>query len=633
MTTIQSGYAASNLFCGGDGQLYLLGDVGISVVQNGRILRLPPLPDITGYLDNYTFLGLIAEPDGDLIAAVGGPAGHGLWRYGAGEWSRFLPDLALPEVCGMLEDTKGRLYLAFTESNDVVGRISAGSLTILTGMGAMNFVQTTSYGMVAYGRKGVAIDRESHFERLSFLHPEQGSIITGVVESRNGDLWVNGAQGIVRIPATEIHAAMADPAHAVASFSLQEGDFVGPDIPLFFRNSAHIDPSGRLWFSTLNGVVSVDPDHLAAPRHPPTLSIRSITADGRPLNTNGTLPPGTQYLDVRYFGVDLTRPQNVVYRYRLQGLDTAWQNVGPRAEAIYTHLRPGDYTFQVMASSGNDIWTLPLSSSTFTILPHFYETGWFLVLCALIGALLVWRVICVRVRYASDAIRIRAEERAEERVRIARELHDTLLQGVQGLLLSFHTAASKVPPEHESKEALNRALITADRIILEGRDRVNRLRSEHLTNGKLEPSIRELTDDLAVLSKMEFALERTGAQQPLNPEVMDEVYFITREALTNSYRHSGGSRIVVALNYGRDRFRLECRDNGRGFAKRELAEFETKGHWGFRGMTERAERIGADFNFHSAPGEGVRICIDVPAARAYIRNLGFRSFFRRSVPS
>ena len=381
----------------------------------------------------------------------------------------------------------------------------------------------------------MAIDRESHFERLSFLHPEQGSIITGVVESRNGDLWVNGAQGIVRIPATEIHAAMADPAHAVASFSLQEGDFVGPDIPLFFRNSAHIDPSRRLWFSTLNGVVSVDPDHLAAPRHPPTLSIRSITADGRPLNTNGTLPPGTQYLDVRYFGVDLTRPQNVVYRYRLQGLDTAWQNVGPRAEAIYTHLRPGDYTFQVMASSGNDIWTLPLSSSTFTILPHFYETGWFLVLCALIGALLVWRVICVRVRYASDAIRY-VQRNGLKSVFVLPVSYMTRCCRASRACCSLSHSCIQGSLEHESKEALNRALITADRIILEGRDRVNRLRSEHLTNGKLEPSIRELTDDLAVLEKMEFALERTGAQQPLNPEVMDEVYFITREALTNSYR-------------------------------------------------------------------------------------------------
>jgi signal transduction histidine kinase/ligand-binding sensor domain-containing protein len=626
---IQSGLGGVNLFCGDDGQLYLLGDRGISVVRNGRTQRLPLLPGIGTYLNDYEFLGLVAERGGDLIAAVGGPAGHGLWKYIAGKWSRFLPNLALPTICGMVEDASGELFVAFVNSRDEVGRISGGSLTIVPGMGALNFARTPSYGMVAYGRRGVAIDRGNHFQRLLFAHPEQGSVITGVVESRNGDLWINGAKGIARIPAAEIRAALADPVRTIASFNVQEGDFVGPDIPIFFRASADIDPTGRLWFSTLNGVVSVDPDRLSTPRHPPLLSIRTITADGRPLNTKGTFPPGIQYLDIQYFGVDLTRPQNVVYRYRLRGLDADWQNVGTRAEAIYTHVRPGSYTFQVMASSGNDLWSSPVSSVTFTVLPHFYEMRWFQGLCILAASLLIWIGICARLRYASAAIRIRAEERAEERVRIARELHDTLLQGIQGLLLSFHSAAAKVPAEHESKEALDRALKTADRIILEGRDRVNRLRSEHLKNGELETSIRELADDLASLAKVEFQFEKTGTQRRLDPEVMDEVYFITREALTNSYRHSGGSQIVVALDYEKERFRLECRDNGKGFSSQALDDLETNGHWGLRGMSERAERIGAEFRFESAPGKGVCITVSVPAVRAYVRTVGFRSLFRR----
>jgi signal transduction histidine kinase/ligand-binding sensor domain-containing protein len=627
--TIQSGLGGVNLFCGDDGQLYLLGDRGISVVRNGRTQRLPLLSGIGAYLNDYEFLGLVAEPGGDLIAAVGGPAGHGLWKYNAGKWSRFLPNLTLPTICGMVEDASGELFLAFVNSHDEVGRISGGSLAIVPGMGALNFARTPSYGIVAYGRRGVAIDRGNHFQRLLFVHPEQGSVITGVVESRNGDLWINGAKGIARIPAAEIRAALADPTRAIASFNVQEGDFVGPDVPIFFRASAQIDPTGRLWFSTLNGVVSVDPARVSTPPHPPLLSIRTITADGRPLNTKGTFPPGIQYLDIRYFGVDLTRPQDVVYRYRLRGLDSDWQNVGNRAEAIYTHVRPGSYTFQVMASSGNDLWSSPVSSVTFTVLPRFYEMRWFQGLCILAAALLIWIGICARLRYASAAIRMRAEERAEERVRIARELHDTLLQGIQGLLLSFHTAAAKVPVQHESKEALDRALRTADRIILEGRDRVNRLRSEHLRNGELETSIRELADDLGSLSKMEFELERTGTQRRLDPEVMDEVYFITREALTNSYRHSGGSQIVVALDYEKERFRLECRDNGKGFSSQSLDDLETNGHWGLRGMSERAERIGAEFRFESAPGKGVCITVSVPAVRAYMRTVGFRSLFRR----
>jgi signal transduction histidine kinase len=137
------------------------------------------------------------------------------------------------------------------------------------------------------------------------------------------------------------------------------------------------------------------------------------------------------------------------------------------------------------------------------------------------------------------------------------------------------------------------------------------------------------TDDLASLSKMGFEFKKTGTERPLDPEVMDEVYLITREALTNSYRHSGGSEIAVALDYEMERFRLECRDNGKGFSTRALDDLETNGHWGLRGMSERAERIGAEFRFESAPGKGVCITVSVPAVRAYVRTVGFRSLFRR----
>jgi signal transduction histidine kinase/ligand-binding sensor domain-containing protein len=630
-TVIQNGDGDSNLFCEKDGQLYLLGDSGISVVRNGYIRQLPLLPGFGRYGNShYKFLGVMEVPDGDLIAAVGGPAEHGLWRYSAGKWSRYLPDLALPEVCGMLMDTKGRLYLGFTKSGDTVGRIDGGSLAILDGSGALSFAQT-SYGVVAYGRNGIAVDREDRFQRFSFLHPEQGRMITGVVESHSGDLWINGARGIVRIPAAEVRAAVADPTHTVSSVNLQEGDFVGPDLPVLFRNSAHIDPSGRLWFSTLNGVVSVDPDRLASPQHPPLLSIRSIVADGHELDASASFPPDTHTLDVRYFGLDLTDPRRVVYRYRLEGLgsdwhDSNWQDVGSRNEATYTHLRPGKYVFQVMASNGNDVWTAPVSSVTFAILPHFYERRWFQALLVLMVAALVWGGLSLRVRYVSRAIKMGAEERAEERIRIARELHDTLLQGVQGLLLSFHVAAQKVPVDHDSRKALEKALSTADRIILEGRNRVNRLRSEHITDSELKASIEGFANDLNGHTAIEFAAERKGGSERLQPHIVEEIFCIAREALTNAFRHSNASRILVELDYQRRQFMFACRDNGRGFHAGLEEASRTNGHWGLRGMAERAEKIGAKFSWTSSMGKGTDVQVIVPARRAYTRTNGSRLF-------
>jgi signal transduction histidine kinase len=329
---------------------------------------------------------------------------------------------------------------------------------------------------------------------------------------------------------------------------------------------------------------------------------------------------------VQYFGLDLTRPKSVIYRYRLDGLDTTWRDAGSHTEAVYTHLRPGRYTFEVMASSGNDLWSTPVSSVRFTILPRFYERRAFLALCFVAAVAFLWLAYALRLRFATRAIRMRAEDRADERIRIARELHDTLLQGVQGLLLTFHVAAERVPPDHESKKTLERALATADRLIVEGRNRVSRLRSEHLTDAELKASIERFASDLNGHSAFEFVAERKGGNDSLQPDVVEEIFCIAREALTNAFRHSEAPRIAVELDYQRRQFLFTCRDNGRGFEVVALQASQANGHWGLRGMAERAEKIGAKFSYTSVVGNGTKVEVIVPARRAYARRRGFSLF-------
>jgi len=621
-TQVLNGGGGDNLLCGTQGRAYLFRRSGIAVVSPGHIRRLPLLPGFPEYVDHYLFLGLVEDPDGGLIATVGGRIASGLWRYAGGRWSRFLPDLKLPEVCAMLQDSRNGLYLAFTPPDSRIGIVRQGSLvTQSLSIGTTDFART-SYGIVAYGNKGIAVNGNKNFQVLSFIHPEHAKMVTGVVEARGGDLWLMGASGVVRIPASEVRAAMADRAHSVSSVNFQEGDFVGPDRALLFRHSADIDKRGRLWFSTLNGVVSVDPDHLAEPKHPPRLSIRSIVADGREMDASATFPPGMRTLDIKYFALDLSDPRRVVYRYRLEGpdaRDSSWQDVGPRTEAAYTHLPHGSYRFQVMASNGNDVWTQPVSSATFRILPHFYERRWVQVLFVLAGVLLAWTAISLRLRYVSAAIRMRAEERADERVRIARELHDTLLQGVQGLLLTFHVAAEKVPADHVSKKTLERALTTADRIIVEGRNRVSRLRADNLNDAELKSLIESVAANFNSVGAIDFAVQRSGGSDVLDSHVVDEVFCIAREALTNAFRHSEASAIVIKLDYQKSGFRMSCRDNGRGFdAVAQLSNLPN-GHWGLRGMAERAETIGANFACISNQDQGTEIQVRVPARLAYAR--------------
>jgi signal transduction histidine kinase len=632
-TQILNGGGGANLFCGSQRRAYLIQNSGIAAVSLGHIHRLPLLPGFSGYGDHYLFLGLTEDPGGGLIAAIGGSSGHGLWKYAQRKWSRFLEDLPLPEVSAMFDDGPNGLYLAFTVPDGRIGKVRNGSLETQTvSIGTVGFARTF-YGVVAYGAKGIAVETSNNFRMLSFVHPEQTVMVSGVVEARNGDLWLMGARGVVRVTASEIHAAMADPAHSILSVNFREGDFVGPDLLLLFRHSADIGPDGRLWFSTLNGVVSVDPDHLAEPKHPPLLSIHSIVADGYEMDASSTFPPDTHTLDINYFGLDLTDPRRVVYRYRLEGKgldsrDSSWQDGGSRTEATYTHLPPGSYRFQVMASNGNDVWTQPVSSATFRILPHFYQRPWVQGLFVLAAIVLIWICISLRLRYVAAAIKIRAEERADERVRIARELHDTLLQGVQGLLLTFHVASERVPADHVSKKTLEKALTTADRIIVEGRNRVSRLRSEKLDDAELKSLIEGVAANLDAVRAIDFTVERSGGNDILHCHVVDEIFCIAREALTNAFRHSEASRIVVELDYQKREVRMSCRDNGRGFDVVALFANPANGHWGLRGMSERAEGIGANFACTSTSNQGTEIRVRMPARLAYARSGRLGKLFR-----
>jgi signal transduction histidine kinase len=219
-----------------------------------------------------------------------------------------------------------------------------------------------------------------------------------------------------------------------------------------------------------------------------------------------------------------------------------------------------------------------------------------------------------RIRAISSAIKARAEERADERIRISRELHDTLLQSIQGLLLTFHVAAQKLSPDDDSKVMLEKALSTADRMIIEGRNRVNSLRSEHLTEAELIASLENVCRDLKVDDKVQYRVKRLGNEATLHAHVADEVFSIAREALTNAFRHSGASHLNLDLTYGTRYFSMSCADDGRGFDSQDQ---EKSGHWGLKGIVERAQKLGGQVRCGSKPMQGTEILFVIPSFRAY----------------
>jgi signal transduction histidine kinase len=550
----------------------------------------------------------------------------GIWRYVRGRWTK-LTGPGIPSVMPYTEyvDSQGRLWTGNLDGS--VGLPLEGGGRLMTsgkpGLGTVFAVLETSHGMIAGGLNGLALQRGNRFEMFNFANPAPSHGIGGLVEAANGDLWLSASNGVVHIPVAELRTALNAPRYPMKTELVTEGDLAGPIHLTPGVSGAARDGGGKLWFATLNAVFRIDPKQPGSQSHLPIMSIRSITADGKPVNADEAIGPGTQTLGIQYLGVNLTAPDKVTYRYRLDGLDTGWQDAGHRAVAIYAHLPPGTYTFQVMASNDGVTWTMPFSSKAITVLPYFYQTTWFLGFCGLAVAGMVWLVVSLRIRTLSAAIRARAEERADERIRIARELHDTLLQGIQGLLLTFHVAAQKVAPDAESKDLLDNALSTADRIMLEGRNRVSSLRSAHMTDEELMGSLRNAGRDFALNHTIAFHITREGIEAKLHAHVADEVFYIGREALTNAFRHSGASEIVLHFAYGRRIFTMTCTDNGRGFD----ADVDKPGHWGLKGMLERAQRLGGEMRFKSQPADGVEIALAIPAFRAYRGRSRLESFF------
>jgi signal transduction histidine kinase/ligand-binding sensor domain-containing protein len=611
--------------CGDDGDVWLENTRSYFRLHDGQFSEIPRIPGVPP----YSTYALAATADHTLYAGVDAAHGERIWQYRDNQWS-VLPGDGPETQSGAVAylDSKDRLWFGHLDGTVTLPlerrSLSSGN----PGVGAVMKLLETSHGMFAGGSYGIAVLRGDGFKMLAFDDEVSTRGIGGMVESGKGDLWLNTPQGIVRVAASEVEKGLGDTGYRMKSDLIREGEFVGTAGEAEF-SAAVKDDTGILWFATINGVVRVDPADWRIERRPPVISLLSIASDRVALAESRLVDPRPQSLEIRYLGVNLTAPREVIYRYRLEGFDNGWQDVGHRTEAIYTRLPAGTYTFSVMSSNGDGVWTAPVSFAPFTVLPSFYQTKWFAVMCIVLASILLWLIISFRVRAITRQVRARAEERADERIRIARDLHDTLLQGIQGLLLTFHVASQKISPDDESRTLLDKALSSADRIIIEGRNRVSRLRSEHLSDAELVASLENVCNDLNVNGGVVCEVRRRGGDAALHTHVADEVFNIAREALTNSFRHSQASRIEVEIDYGARFFTLVCRDNGRGFDSQEQ---DRQGHWGLQGMRERVRKLGGQMQALSAAGKGTEIIVSIPSYRAYPRHSRLAFYLRAIGP-
>lgn len=584
---------------------------------NGRLRRLPTPP----LLRNFPIFAMAEDASSGLFVTL---ARNGVWRHWNGRWSPVGPSIrsSANTPMALCFDQRHRLWMGFPDGRVEIMDTANGRIDRVTGaesLGSVLVIALIEEKMWMGGASGVAWSDGVAIHPLkttAALDSLRG--VSGIVESAEGSYWFNGAAGIVRVSADEIRRALADP-HQVVVPRLFDGNdgLDGVAMQVGGRPTAVRDAAGRLWFSTTSGLFFIDPLHISVNPVPPSVRVTSLQMDDARLEagTSLTVPPGIHTLRIGYEGVSLTSPERVIYRYKLDGEDKEWQNADTLREAVYTGLHPGRYVFHVMAANASGVWSGPEPLLSVRVRPSFYQTMWFALACVGVGCFMMWLAFQWRVRFVIARVEEKLNERARERVRIARDLHDTLLQGIQGLVLRFHFAAEQVPIEQPAHALLSQALSRADQVISEGRERVKQLRGQPSSTDVLLKGLLETAENERWDRPVEVRTLAEGETRPLRALVYDELYAIGREAIVNALRHAAPTCIEIELISQANELRLRCRDNGIGMPAHG-ARLSGE-HWGILGMEERAARLGARFDLWSAPGAGTEIEVRVRAVAAY----------------
>ncbi len=472
--------------------------------------------------------------------------------------------------------------------------------------------------LLAATSRGLLVQRASSRRLLDVEHGLPCPVMRTVLRDAHGAVWLSASCGLVEIGAAELERWWADSDSKVESrlFGATDGWRLGvPD----FTPRASVGSDGRLWFATGKVAQVIDPGALGVRNPAPPVVIEAITADrvAFRLGHSLQLPPRTRDIELQYTALSFIVPQRIRFQVQLEGRDLAWRDVGTLRTALYSDLPPGRYRFRVKARNSDGVWNEAGASLDFEIPPLFYQTLWFIALCVFSGVLALYGFYLVRLRQVAASIRDRAAAKNAERERIARDLHDTLLQSTQALILRFQSAASRIPEGDPTRDVLEKALHNADEVVAEGRDRVQDLRTSENAFLDLPQSLAAVGEELARDSPTRFRTLVEGQARALKPSVKEVAYRTGREALVNAFRHAQAGAIELHVIYGEADYRIRIRDDGKGIDVSAPGAGSRPGHWGLPGMRERAQAVGAKFEIWSRPGAGTEIELILPAIVAY----------------
>jgi ligand-binding sensor domain-containing protein/signal transduction histidine kinase len=601
-----------------------------------------------GYLEHGRFVSIKGIPAGTILSITQDSAGNlwvineavGLIRISPRNdvHEIFWSDLGHDDNASVLagDHSRGGLWVGFYRGGIVYfadGQIRA-SYTAADGLGTgrVSDFHLGDGGALWISTEGGLSRLQNN--RLATMTSKNGlpcDAVHWAVEDNDRSMWLYTACGLVRIDHSELDAwAAAVDQRQDVTLPIRVTAFDSSDGVKSLSNPGHYHPQvakatdGKLWFLPWDGVSIIDPHHIPFNTIPPPVHVEQVVADDKAyeISSGLRLPAQTRHLEIDYTALSFVAPEKVLFRFKLEGQDRDWRDVGTRRQAFYTNLSPGNYRFRVAACNNSGVWNEAGTFLDFSVAPAYYQTNWFRASCVVVFLALLWGIYRLRIQQLQHQFAIGLEARVNERTRIARDLHDTLLQSFQGLILRFQAATNLLPERPvEAKQRFESAIDQAAQAVTEGRDAVQELRSSTVETNDLAMAISALGEQLAAdgtsADSALFRMAVEGTPRNLHPILRDEVYRIAGETLRNAFRHAQARQVEVEIHYDAQQFQLRVRDDGKGIDPEILGKQPRPGHFGLHGMRERAKIVGGQLDVWSELDSGTEVELSIPGSRAY----------------
>jgi signal transduction histidine kinase len=608
-----------SLFEDSHGQIWVTTHSGVAILKSGRFSPVSSVPQ-----------GIVFSIAEDHTGTIWLSHQEGLFRLLAARMVERIPWAKLgrgePAIALGHDPSEGGLWLGFSDGDVVY--FKQGELTATYALGqSVGSLHTDAKGTLwAATTRGLARIKGGRVLILTSHNGLPCNTVHWMMEGDADSIWLYTACGLVRMAQSELDAWASNPKSTIHPTVFDTVDGVRSQQFHYGRSPIVAkDADGKLWFLPFSDVSVLDPHHLHENKLPPPVHIEQITADGNIYDAfNGLrLPPRVRNLSIDYTALSLVAPEKVRFRYKLEGQDENWREVGNDRRVQYSNLAPGTYHFRVKACNNSGVWNEEGATLDFVIPPMWYQTNWFRAVCAAIFLSLLWAAYQVRVRQLAHQFNMRLEERVSERTRIARDLHDTLLQSFQALLPRLQAGIILLSARpNDARRTLEEAAEQASQAIAEGRDAVQGLRMSTVEKNDLAVAIRTLGEELAAAegqSSPNFNVVVEGTSRNLHPILRDEVYRLATEALHNAFRHAAARNIEVEIRYDEKYFRLRVRDDGIGIPSDVLGGDGREGHYGLPGMRERANLVGGKLTIWTERDSGTEIELNIPS-KAYVKS-------------